>query len=214
MGAKVYGEGVKNMSEQNQILNNGESQFDGAGKVVITGEENNNSTSKKEFGEITLDQFKNAIKNNLECKGYYDSLVDKSVNTRLEKGIEAWKAGNLEKIIEEEISKKYPQKTKAEIKFEEQQKALEKAQAEKMQLELQIKYHDLMMENNLPIDILDFISGKDLKSTINNIERFKDLTDKVVDNKVKEGIKERLKSSAYTPGGGNGLSGSYGSMWD
>lgn len=202
------------MSEQTQTLNNGESQFAGAGKIVTTDEENNNSTGENEFGEITIEQFKNAIKNNLECKGYYDSLVDKSVNVRLEKGIEAWKVGNLEKIIEEEINKRYPQKTETEIKFEEQQRALEKAQAEKIQLELQIKYHDLMAENNLPIDILDFVSGKDLESTINNIKRFKDLTDKIVDKKVQEGIKERFKSSAYTPGGGNGLSGSYGSMWD
>lgn len=202
------------MSEQTQTLNNGESQFAGAGKIVTTDEENNNSTGENEFGEITIEQFKNAIKNNLECKGYYDSLVDKSVNVRLEKGIEAWKAGNLEKIIEEEINKRYPQKTEAEIKFEEQQRALEKAQAEKKQLELQIKYHDLMAENNLPIDILDFVSGKDLESTINNIKRFKDLTDKIVDKKVQEGIEERFKSSAYTPGGGSGLSGSYGSMWD
>lgn len=202
------------MSEQNQTLNNGESQFAGAGKLVTTDEENNNSTGENEFGEITIEQFKNAIKNNLECKGYYDSLVDKSVNVRLEKGIEAWKAGNLEKIIEEEINKRYPQKTEAEIKFEEQQRALEKAQAEKIQLELQIKYHDLMAENNLPIDILDFVSGKDLESTINNIKRFKDITDKIVNKKVQEGIKERFKSSAYTPGGESGLSGSYGSMWD
>ncbi|MFR4583219.1 DUF4355 domain-containing protein [Clostridium cadaveris] len=202
------------MSEQTQTLNNGESQFAGAGKIVTTDEENNNSTGENEFGEITIEQFKNAIKNNLECKGYYDSLVDKSVNVRLEKGIEAWKAGNLEKIIEEEINKRYPQKTETEIKFEEQQRALEKAQAEKIQLELQIKYHDLMAENNLPIDILDFVSGKDLESTINNIKRFKDLTDKIVDKKVQEGIEERFKSSAYTPGGGGGLSGSYGSMWD
>lgn len=200
------------MSEGNQILNNGESQFAGAGKVVTTKEENNNPTGENEFGEITLEQFKNAIKNNLECKGYYDSLVDKNVNVRLDKAVEAWKAGNLEKIIEEEINKRYPQKTDAEIKFEEQQQALEKAQEEKRQLELQIKYHELMAANNLPIDVLDFISGKDLDSTINNIKRFTALTDKIVDKKVQEVIKERFKASAYTPPSDKERLSS--SMWD
>lgn len=180
-------------------------------------EVNNNQEEQKSIdndsvGEVTLEQFKSALDNNLEIKGYYDSIVDKTVNKRLEKGIEAWKAGNLEKIIEEEINKRYPQKTEAEIKFEEQQQALEKAQAEKKQLELQIKYHELMAANNLPIDVLDFIAGKDLDSTVNNIKRFTALTDKIADKKAQEVIKERFKSSAYTPPSDEGRLSS--SMWD
>ncbi|MDZ5034536.1 capsid assembly scaffolding protein Gp46 family protein, partial [Clostridium perfringens] len=120
-------------------------------------------------GKVTLEQFKSTLEDNLECKGYFDSLVDKTVNSRLDKSIESWKSKNLENIINEEINKKYPQKTEAEVKFEEQQKALEKAQEEKRQLELQIKYQDLMARNNLPMDILDFVAGKDIETTITNI---------------------------------------------
>lgn len=166
-------------------------------------------------GEITIEQFKNALENNLECKGYFDSLCDKTVNTRLDKGIESWKEQNLNNLIEEEINKRHPQKTEAEIKFEEQQKALEQAQAEKRQLELQIKYHDLMAENNLPMEILDFVAGKDVESTVKNIERFKSITDKFVIEEAQKEINERLSAGAYTPPGG-GLNNftSSGSMWD
>lgn len=171
--------------------------------------EENNST-----GEITLEQFKNALESNIECKGYFDSLCDKTVNTRLDKGIESWKTNNLENIVNEEINKKYPQKTEAEIKFEEQQKQLEQAMEEKRQLELQIKYQTIMAENNLPMEILDFVAGKDLETTIFNIERFKNTTDTYIAKKVQDGIEERLRRNVYVPPSNNDFGSYNGSMWD
>ncbi|EES50342.1 DUF4355 domain-containing protein [Clostridium botulinum] len=190
------------MSEENQNV-----ELENEEKSTDPVEENNS------VGEITLEQFKNALENNLEVKGYYDSLVDKNVSKRLDKGIESWKTNNLENLINEEVNKRYPQKTEAEIKFEEQQKQLECAIEEKRQLELQIKYQGLMAENNLPMDILDFVAGKDLESTISNIERFKNLTDKYVTEGVQKEVNRRLGESSYTPPG-NGFSGRSGSMWD
>lgn len=165
-------------------------------------------------GEITIEQFKNALENNLECKGYFDSLCDKTVNTRLDKGIESWKEKNLNNLIETEINKRYPQKTEAEIKFEEQQKALEQAQAEKQQLELQIKYHDLMAENNLPMEILDFVAGKDVESTVKNIERFKSIADKFIEARTLEEVRKKLSDGSYTPPSNSNNFGNSGSMWD
>ena len=165
---------------------------------------------------ITLEQFKNALENNSECKGYFDSLCDKTVNTRLNKGIESWKEKNLNDLIETEINKRYPQKTEAELKFEEQQKQLEQVQAEKQQLQLQIKYHDLMAENNLPLEVLDFVAGKDIQSTITNIERFKSLVEDMVNKHSQEVIKKRLGESNYRPIGESQFAGleSNSSMWD
>ena len=87
-------------------------------------EVNNNQEGQKSIdndsvGEVTLEQFKSALDNNLEIKGYYDSIVDRTVNKRLDKSIESWKEKNLNNLIEEEINKRYPQKTDAEIKLEE-----------------------------------------------------------------------------------------------
>ncbi len=180
----------------------------------VEGSQGEKSGVNGSTGEITIEQFKNALENNIECKGYFDSLCDKTVNTRLDKGIESWKEQNLNNLIETEINKRYPQKTEAEIKFEEQQKALEQAQAEKQQLELQIKYHDLMAENNLPMEIVDFVAGKDVESTIKNIERFKSITDKFVETRTLEEVKKKLSDGAYIPPmSKNGFNNSS-SMWD
>lgn len=158
-----------------------------------------NNAGDEVINKITLEQFKNALENDVEIKGYYDSIVDKTVNKRLDKGIEAWKEKNLSSIIEEEINKRHPQKTEAEIKFEEQQKALEKAMEEKRQLELQIKYQAIMSENKLPLDILDFVAGKDVECTIANIERFKVFIDEYAQMK----LHERLGNFDYKPPGSN-----------
>lgn len=161
---------------------------------IITGDE-------KSVDNITLDQFKSALENNIECKGYFDSLCDRTVNNRLDKSIESWKDKNLQEIIENEINKRYPQKTESEIKFEEQQKALEQAQEEKRQLELQIKYQELMVENKLPMELLNYIAGKDVESTVANIENFKGILDTMVETRAHDIVLAKLGESAYTPGG-------------
>ena len=150
---------------------------------------------KKE--EITLEQFKNALENNLECKGYFDSLCDKAVNTRLDKGIESWKEQNLNNLIEEEINKRYPQKSESEI-------ALEKLQEEKHQLELQVQYQKLMSDNKLPMELLDFIAGKDLEDTVSRTEKFNDIVGNLVEQHRQSWVKEQVSAGNYIPPGENG----------
>lgn len=153
-------------------------------------DEESNST-----GEITLEQFKNALETNIECKGYFDSLCDKTVNTRLDKGIESWKEKNLNNLVEEEINIRYPQKSETEI-------ALEKAQEEKHQLELQVKYQQLMADNKLPLELIDFIAGKDLEDTIGRTEKFNNIVGDLVEKHKQEWVKEWISAGSYTPPGG------------
>lgn len=154
--------------------------------------EENNSAS-----EITLDQFKNSLENNIECKGYFDSLCDKTVNTRLDKGIESWKDKNLNNLIDEEVNKRYPQKSETEI-------ALEAAVEGKRQLELQIQYQNLMSQNKLPMELLDFVAGKDLEDTIDKIEKFNTIVSEIVEQHRQSWINEWMKRGSYTPPGENG----------
>lgn len=176
----------------------------------VAQEQNNIPGDNK--SDITLDQFKSALENNIECKGYFDSLCDRTVNNRLDKSIESWKDKNLQEIIENEINKRYPQKTESEIKFEEQQKALEKAQEEKRQLELRVKYQELMVNNKLPMELLNYIAGKDIESTIKNIESFKTMLDDMVESRANDIVMKKIKQNAYVPP--NSDSSSYTpSMW-
>ena len=172
-------------------------------------EEGQKSTKNNEVGEITLEQFKTAIESNLEIKGYYDSVVDKTISKRLDKSIESWKEKNLNNLIVEEINKRYPQKTEAEIKLEEINVALEKANKEKQQLELKMQYQELLIKSNIPVEMVNFLAGNDTEETIKNIETFKGLMVKYVDGEVDN----RMKLHSYIPGG-NGSINNRGQMSD
>ena len=172
-------------------------------------EEGQKSTKNNEVGEITLEQFKTALESNLEIKGYYDSVVDKTVSKRLDKSIESWKEKNLNNLIEEEINKRYPPKTEAEIKLEEINVALEKANKEKQQLELKMQYQELLIKSNIPVEMVNFLAGNDTEETIKNIETFKGLMVKYVDGEVDN----RMKLHSYIPGG-NGSINNRGQMSD
>ena len=172
------------------------------------GTENNNSVDTG----ISIEQFKDALENNIECKGYFDSLCDKTVSNRLDKSIESWKAKNLQSIIDSEINKRYPQKTESEIKFEEQQKALEKVQEEKRQLELQVKYQKLMVDNNLPMELLNYVAGKDVETTVKNIENFTNILNNMVKERAQVIVNEKLEQGAYAPPGSNLTY--HSSMWE
>lgn len=164
-------------------------------------EEGQKSTKNNEVGEITLEQFKTALESNLEIKGYYDSVVDKTVSKRLDKSIESWKEKNLNNLIEEEINKRYPPKTEAEIKLEEINKELERANQEKQQLELRMKYQELLIKSEIPVELVDFVAGKDTEETIKNIEKFKESMVKYVDRTVDN----RFKQHSYVPGNNNSM---------
>ena len=161
-------------------------------------EEEQKSTENNEVGEVTLEQFKNAIESNLEIKGYYDSVVDKAVNKRLDKSIESWKEKNLNQLIEEEVNKRYPQKSKIEIELEEAIKA-------KRQLELQVQYQELITKNNLPLSILEFVAGKDVEDTVNRTERFNNILNELIEKHRKEWAHKWLLKGSYIPPGENGV---------
>lgn len=190
------------VQESEKLVDNEEMESVPEDKESSQEVEQNNST-----GEITLEQFKNALESNIECKGYFDSLVDKSVSKRLNKGIDSWKASNLDNLIEEEINKRYPQKSETEI-------ALEKIQEEKRQLELQIKYQKLMNDNNLPLDILEFVSGKDEEDTVNKIEKFNKILAELIEKHREKWVDEYMKECSYIPPGDNGHPSDYShDMW-
>ena len=186
--------------------------------------ENTESTVKEPVGpvedessttsNITLEDFKSALEGNLEVKGYFDSEVDKTVSKRLDKAVESWKTKNLQNIIEEEINKRYPKKTEAEIKFEEKVKELEQLQEEKRQLELKIKYQDEISKNGLDPKVLKFVAGSDIESTLSNIKEFKELLNELVENKSKQMVDELFKNNSTIPSRSERISKTTGSMWD
>lgn len=172
-------------------------------------EEESSTTSN-----ITLEDFKTMLADNLELKGYFDSETDKAVNKRLDKAVESWKSKNLQNIVEAEINKRYPKKTQAEIDFEEKVKELEQLQEEKRQLELKIKYQEEIQKNGLDPKVLKFVVGENMDTTLANIKEFKEMLDNIVDRETKKEIDRLFKENPCIPSASENLGHSKSSIWE
>lgn len=165
-------------------------------------------------GNITLEDFKTMLADNLELKGYFDSETDKAVNKRLDKAVESWKSKNLQNIVEAEIEKRYPKKTQAEIDFEKKVAEVEKLQEEKRQLELKIKYQEEIQKNGLDPKFLKFIVGENMDTTLANIKEFKEILNNIIERETKKEIDRLFRENACIPSASEIVGHSKGSIWD
>lgn len=164
-------------------------------------------------GNITLEDFKTMLADNLELKGYFDSETDKAVNKRLDKAVESWKEKNLSSIVEAEIEKRYPKKTEAEIELEKRLAEIEQLQEEKRQLDLKLKYQEELRKNELDPEVLKFVVGENMDTTLANIKEFKEILNKTAKTMAQEVIKEKLSESSYKPPSSHGFNAKK-SIWD
>ncbi|WP_278523225.1 DUF4355 domain-containing protein [Clostridium cochlearium] len=156
---------------------------------MSTGEVINEQTTSE---GITLSKFIETLENEKECKSYFDSLMDKRVN----KAIETWKTNNLEKLVNEEINKRYPPKTESEIKLEEMQIQLEKIENEKNILYLISKYKDVMVKLNLPVEFGRYLIYENESICEKNIKEFQILWS----NAIEKAVNEKLRGSTPRTG--------------
>lgn len=172
-------------------------------------EEESSTTSN-----ITLEDFKTMLADNLELKGYFDSETDKAVNKRLDKAVESWKSKNLQNIVEAEIEKRYPKKTQAEIDFEKKVAEVEKLQEEKRQLELKIKYQEEIQKNGLDPSVLKFVVGENMDTTLANIKEFKEILNNIIERETKKEIDRLFRENTCIPSASEIVGHSKGSIWE
>jgi hypothetical protein len=155
---------------------------------------------------ITLEEFKTMLESNIELKGYFDSETDKTVNKRLNKAVESWKEQNLQSIVEAEIEKRYPKKTQAEIDLEKKIAEIKKLQEEKRQLDLKLKYQEELRKNELDPEVLKFVVGENMDSTLANIKEFKEILNKTAKAMAQEEVIKKLGENSYKPPSRHGFS--------
>lgn len=146
---------------------------------------------------LTLNAFKEKMKNDKEFKAFIDSENDKYHS----KALKTWKENNLEKELEPFIKDKYPElvtdpmvKKLADL---EKQLADEKAaNARKDLLAQAMKY---AADKKLPTSVVERCLGEDFDKT-------KEVIDSIADDWSKglEAIStEKMKQSSYVPGNGS-----------
>lgn len=155
--------------------------------------ENKNTEETKAYlqGLITVEGVQSFMETQ-DGKSWLDSVKDK----HLQKGLETWKANNLQKEIDKKITDLYPEEFEEKKQLRELNSKIEKMEQEKQHEILKNKALTVAAEKKLPItNIVDLLLGKDEESTIENIGRL----ETVFGDSVQSAVEERLKSNSYVP---------------
>lgn len=140
---------------------------------------------------ITLDTVKSYLEKEADGIAFLQSYTDKKVT----QGITSYKQNNLQKLIEEEIAKRNPQKSAEQIKMEELQREIAAMKKESALKDLKLKFTDELVSKNM-LGFSDYLlTGEDEETVKNNIAKFEELLNPLVNNLVDE----RLKASSKVP---------------
>lgn len=162
-------------------------------------EENKTSNEVKAYlqGLVSVEGVQSFLTQNEEGKRWLDSERDKHLN----KGLETWKANNLQKEIDKRIKELYPEETEEKKQLRELNTKIEKMEAEKQREVLKNKALTLAADKKLPINkVIDLVLGHDEETTVTNIGRFEE----IFASSVQTAVEERLKSTGYTPPNSSG----------
>lgn len=148
-----------------------------------------------ELSAVSPDKVKGFLETG-EGKKLLQPILDKHFS----KSLETWKANNLEKIVDEEVRKRNPQKTPEQIEIENLRKEIEAERKARAREALVNKALKVAKEKNLPDGIIDFFIAEDEETTLNNLGKFEETFTKAVqaavDAKFKENGRDVFKGSS------------------
>jgi hypothetical protein len=145
----------------------------------------------QELNSLTVEGMKGFIESDENAKSWLDSVKDK----HLSKGLETWKTNNLEKMIDEEIKKRFPEKDEKDIEVEKLRAEVEKMKSEKQREVLTNKAIKIANEKHLPINLVDFFIGENEEGTEQNLS----VLESVFSQSVQREVEKRLKGDGYIP---------------
>ncbi|XZJ83871.1 DUF4355 domain-containing protein (plasmid) [Clostridium perfringens] len=116
-----------------------------------------------------------------------ESDLKSLIDSERDKGIDGFKKGGMQKIIEAEILKRTnKEETPEQKQIRELTKKFEEMEKEKTRAEMVAKYKDTLSEKNIPSKLIDFVLGEDEETTNANISLFEDSMKSYIDSQVSE----------------------------
>lgn len=144
---------------------------------------------------VTAETVKDYLENTDDGKKLATSLTDAKVT----KGIETFKTNNLQKILDDEIAKRFPPETEEAKKLRELEKRINDQQAEIKKKDLLTAAIKKATEKGLPVSLIDRFLGDDEETTEKNLSAFEEELRKAVETQVEL----KFKASGREPGAGS-----------
>ena len=130
-----------------------------------------------------------------KVKGFLDTdegkkLLQPRLDSYFAKGLDTWKTNNLDKIVEEEVNKRNPQKTPEQIELEKLRKEIEDERKARNRESLVNKALKVADEKKLPKGIIDFFIADDEENTLTNLSKLEEEYSKAIQSAVDSKFKE------------------------
>lgn len=118
-------------------------------------------------------------------------LLQPQLDSYFSKGLDTWKKNNLDKLIDDEVSKRNPQETPEQKQLRELQEKINKMEQEKTREALKNVALTKLSEKKLPTSLVDLLIGQDQETTLANLTKYEETftsnLQALVDEKLKAG---------------------------
>ncbi len=132
-------------------------------------------------------------------------VIQPKLDSYFTKGLESWKAKNLESIVNDEVAKRTSDKTPEQQQMDDLRKELNAIKNDKKREVLKNHAFKFASENGLPADLIDYFikleseddenATKSLEATNKNLEALKNQWS----NHLQKTVNEKLKGSSFNP---------------
>lgn len=148
------------------------------------------------FNSLEKGDMSAAVATNASIKSELDSEKDKHHSTALD----TWKSNNLDSLVEEELKKRNPDKSPAELELEKLRKQFEDSEKARTREALKNKALEVASEKGLPKGVLDFFIADNEENTLANLSTL----ETEVQAAIQAGVDAKFKANGRTPLGGAG----------
>lgn len=143
---------------------------------------------------LTKEKAHEFIEQNDVLKSYRDSHTTKSIDT--------WKQNNLNKILDEEIGKRFPPETPEQKRLRELETELNKIKNEKIIEANKNLALSIMSQKSLPVDLVDMFVSTDDNQVKEKLAKF----EKIFASAVQTEVEKRFKENRHSPEQGSSVS--------
>lgn len=132
-------------------------------------------------------------------------LLQPKLDSYFTKGLETWQQNNLQKLIDEEVSKLNPDQTPEQKRIKELEDYVAQKERESLLQTNKNTALSHLNEKKLPSTLVDILISDDEAITMKNLSVFEEVFTNQLKQAVDEQVKERIGQSSYVPPTNNGI---------
>ena len=117
-------------------------------------------------------------------------LIQPRLDSHFTKGLDTWKANNLDALVDAKVKELYPEETEEQKRIRKLEKELKDQKTAAQREKLLNKAVSYASEKQLPADVVEFFIGEDEESTMKNLgafeEKYNAALQKAIESKFQE----------------------------